>query len=170
MKTKQIPLTADQLRELLNYDQETGLFTRKVKTYGRYGGQIGAVAGGDSGRGYIKISLMSRLYYAHRLAWLYMTGQWPTEQIDHRDGNRANNAFSNLRETTNAINGQNKRRAQSNNKTGHEYLGVSSARSNFVARIKAGDTHHYLGCFKTAAEARAAYITAKRRLHAGCTI
>lgn len=163
-------LTADKLRELLHYEPETGVFTRRVKTGGRYGADVGSVAGCLSDQGYVLISLMSKQYRAHRLAWLYMTGEWPAGEVDHRDGRRTNNRWSNLRDVPTAINAQNRRGAQSNSRTG--LLGASwNARDQrFVARIKVDGQYRSLGGFDTAEQAHAAYLEAKRLHHAGCTI
>src|SRR5690606_34614864 len=91
-------LTQQRLKELLYYDPETGIFTRLV---GRSGprARAGDVAGSDNGKGYIRIYVDGRPYKAHRLAWFYMHGEWP-EEIDHRNGERADNRLSNLRPVT----------------------------------------------------------------------
>jgi len=83
-------ITQARLKELLNYDPETGIFTRL--TYGKGNFYIGSVAGGRTKNRYIAINLDKKIYLAHRLAHLYMTGEWPKDQIDHinniRDDNR----------------------------------------------------------------------------------
>lgn len=153
--------------EILDYNQETGVFTWKVKARkGRVA--AGDVAGYTDLDGYIKIGIDGRYYNAHRLAWLFMTGEWPTDMLDHIDGNPANNAFRNLREADNRLNQQNHRKAKSTNKCG--LLGVSKKAKCSIARIKVDGKVLYLGSFKTDEEAHAAYLEAKRRLHPGCTI
>jgi hypothetical protein len=87
-------LTAERLREILGYDPETGLFTRLVRT-GRI--RAGEVAGTAHSRGYRSIVIDGRVYLSHRLAWLYVHGEWPPEQIDHINRNRADNRLVNLR-------------------------------------------------------------------------
>jgi hypothetical protein len=113
-------LTQARLKELLHYDPETGVFTRKF----RWGESrdIGSVIGYKTDRGYVEIVLDSTKYRAHRLAWFYVHGVWPSAEIDHRDTDRANNRLTNLREATGFENHQNERRARKNNKSG--YLGV----------------------------------------------
>jgi hypothetical protein len=162
-------LTAARLRELLSYDPETGAFVRLKTLCGR------AIAGQRAGRighmhGYAVIFIDGYLYAAHRLAWLYMTGRWPEGVIDHRDGKKANNAYANLRDVTFSVNLQNQRKARVDNALG--LLGVTrhSKNNKFQARITLDKKTHSLGYFKTAEEAHAAYVEAKRRLHAGCTI
>jgi len=94
-------LTQQRLKDLLEYDPETGQFRRVVAT-GRHGRwKINSVAGNLNCKlGYIQISIDGVLYYAHRLAWLYMNGKWPEHEIDHKDLDRANNRWVNLRAAT----------------------------------------------------------------------
>lgn len=85
-----------ELLQRLTYDPETGVF-RHRKTVGK--GKAGEVAGSISAHGYVSIRLFNRLQQAHRLAWLYMTGDWPPvdRTIDHRNGVRNDNRWANLR-------------------------------------------------------------------------
>jgi len=104
-------LTQKRLKELLNYDPDTGVFTWLV---GCGGVNIGSKAGSLYSYGYIVIKINRFGYRAHRLAWLYMTGEWPEDQIDHIDHDRANNRIINLREATHTINGRNTNIAKNN--------------------------------------------------------
>lgn len=157
--SKDAGLTAERLREVLDYDPETGAFTWKVML--AYRAKVGAVAGwsGDDGR--ITITINNTYYKAHRLAWLYMTGRWPEQDIDHRDLDASNNRWNNLREATPAQNLWNTG-AHRNNKTGYKgvFLVVSSGRYRAAIRV-AGKTLH-LGCFMSAEMAHAAYAAAAR--------
>lgn len=110
------------------------------------------------------------MYLEHRLAWLYVTGTWPSDQIDHVNGIRDDNRIFNLREATGPENNGNQRQARSDNKTG--LLGVywDKQHKKFSAKIMFSGKHKYLGYFPTAEEAHAAYIKAKRELHSHCTI
>ena len=96
-------LTAERLREALSYNPETGLFTRRIRC-----GRIapGEIAGTIALNGYITISLDGRRYYAHRLAWLYVHGEWP-QKLYHTNRDRADNRIANLRESTHAHNSAN---------------------------------------------------------------
>jgi hypothetical protein len=162
-------LTAERLRELLNYDPDTGVFTRKTSAGGECAGKIaGTRRRYRKTRIEIGIGIDYADYRAHRLAWLYVYGKWPVGHIDHKDGNPLNNAISNLREATGSLNGQNLRKARRDNKSG--LLGVSPNRLRWSASIKADGRKHHLGTFDTAEEAHAAYVAAKRKLHEGCTI
>ena len=107
-------LTAERLREVLSYDPKTGIF-RWRKARGKL--PAGAIAGVDTEKGYRRIGLDYANHYAHRLAWLYVHGQWPVEEIDHKNGVRSENWIKNLREATHAQNGQNITISQ-NNKSG----------------------------------------------------
>jgi hypothetical protein len=152
--------------ELLHYNPDTGIFTRLKDSGSR--GKAGKVSGTRCLNGYLRVGVGGEEYYAHRLAWLYMTGEWPMQQIDHIDGVRSNNRFSNLRCADPALNGQNQRRAQSDSLTG--VLGVTKKRKRFRAQIAVGGVNRALGTFDTPELAHAAYIKAKRELHPGCTL
>jgi hypothetical protein len=162
-------LTAERLRELLHYDPETGIFRWRVK---RKCANAGDVAGSVNTNGYRSVTVHNVKRSAHRLAYLYMTGSWPKNAIDHRDHDRTNNRWANLRAVTNSVNCQNLTRALSNNKSGR--LGVAYCpyrkTRQFKAMISVGGKQRVLGFFATADEAGAAYIAAKRKFHEGCTI
>lgn len=159
-------LTADRLRDVINYDPITGVFTWRARVSSTI--YAGDPAGSLSSRGYLRITVDKIEYRANRLAWLYMHGSWPEFEVDHIDGDRANNRIVNLRDATRAINSQNQRRAQSHNKCG--VLGVSAKRNRWEARITYGGIKRYIGTFETQELAHEAYLEAKRRFHPGCTI
>jgi hypothetical protein len=98
MSNRAPDLTAEYLRQLLSYDPDTGLFRWRVQLGFR--GKVGAVAGTTHSKGYRQIRIDGRIYRAHRLAWLYIHGEWPSGGLDHIDGNPANNAIANLRPAT----------------------------------------------------------------------
>lgn len=158
-------LTAARLRELLHYDPLTGVFTRRVRT--SQNNRAGDVAGGVNKGGYVQISVDGKLYYGHRLAALYMTGEWVAE-VDHRYGVRNDNRWGELRIGDRSFNRQNLRSAMKTSITG--LLGVSPSFSKFEARICVNRKTHRLGRFDTPEAAHAAYIAAKRELHSACTI
>ena len=156
-------ITQELLKEMFYYNPFTGLFTRLVKTSNKT--KVGETVGFENINGYIIISIKGREYYAHRLAWLYMTGEFPEKGIDHRNTIKHHNWFSNLRKCDDIQNQQNRRKAQSNNLLG--YLGVSydNRFNKFYARIKVNNKQRFLGNFKTALEAHQAYLETKRKLH-----
>lgn len=151
-------LTVDRLRQLVDYNPTAGEFTRNGKPMptwraGRYGR--------------IQIDVDGRLRYAARVAYAHYHGRWPSGQVDHINGDHADNRIANLRDLTNAQNAQNRRRARSDNSTG--YLGVSFDRRKvenpYRARIQVDARMVSLGYFATAEEAHNAYLVAKRELH-----
>ena len=149
---------------MLNYDPETGVFTWKVKPSRRV--RVGATAGCQDKDGYWQIKIEGRLYFAHRLAWLIETGSWPEHSIDHIDGARGSNKFSNLRDVAQSQNMQNQRRAMSTSKSG--LLGVISpqpGKRRFAASINTGGKQRRIGWFDTAEAAHEAYIAVKRVEH-----
>lgn len=159
-------LTAERLRELVSYNPDTGIFTRRLDARRwKAGGETGSV---NKILGYVHITVGGYAGTAHRLAWLYMTGEWPTASIDHKDGNRSNNRFSNLRDVSQELNLQNRQRAQADNKAG--LLGVSMRRGRYRATLKVRGRSIYLGDYETPEEAHAAYLEGKRAMHPGNTL
>lgn len=158
-------LTQADLKKLLHYDRETGAFTWALKFCKKV--RVGGVAG-TAQHGYVRIAILGTFYYAHRLAWLYMQGRWPVDQIDHINGVRSDNRWVNLREATNSTNQQNLRKAKKHNQQG--LLGVTKNRRGFSARIRTNGVTKHLGTYRTIELAHAAYIQAKRNIHECCEI
>lgn len=158
--TSKSALTQEELHQLLDYDPETGLFRRKVDSRRAKAGQLA----GYNSRGYLIIYVQGRNYRAHRLAWLYVHGVWPTQQVDHINGVKTDNRICNLREATNAENNQG-RHIRSDNTSG--YVGVTQDRKTkkFRAQIKVNGRYYSLGKFVTAEEASRSYLQAKAELH-----
>ena len=152
-------LTVEYLRSVLDYDPATGVFTWKVRTSRRV--KVGDVAGCQSGHGYLRIAVQSRLYKAHRLAWLYVYGAWPKDQLDHINRNRSDNRISNLREVTNKQNGQNASK-RSDNTSGHPGAYWDKRRSKWVAQIAHNQKQIHLGYFTNIEEAVAARKAAEK--------
>jgi hypothetical protein len=153
-----------RVRELLDYDPETGIFLWKVdRTNGRghvfraAGSEAGYIAALNKTNYYRQIMIDGRTYRAHRLAWLYMTGSWPANGIDHADGDGTNNSWCNLREATRSENGGNSRR-RSDNVSGAK--GVRLDRGKWVAQITVAGKICRLGTFNTLEAAAAAYEAA----------
>lgn len=151
-------LTAERLRERLSYEADTGLFRWLVKPSDRY--PAGMLAGTANAAGYIQINVDGRLYYAHRLAWLYVTGLWPSDRIDHRDRNKANNKFYNLREATHGNNTTNRIIPKRSGLP----RGVTKISGSYHARIKHNKKLIYIGCFHTPEEAHLAFLDAARQI------
>lgn len=160
-----LPAIADRLA----YEPETGEFrwkSGKPRGSAKVGGLAGTVH--TSGRKYVRVD--GRTYLAHRLAWALTHGEWPRGEIDHIDGNNGNNALANLRDVDHHVNMQNLRAAKADNSCGS--LGVYQIKSSgrWRAQIKAVGVKKHIGCYATRDEAAAAYLTAKRKHHDGCTI
>lgn len=166
-------LTAARLRELLNYDPSTGVFTWLVDRPGK-SGRKGSIAGTAKGsHGYLSIGVDGKMWLAHRLAWVYMTGDQPPALIDHIDRDKLNCRWANLRASTKVWNAQNAGQPHSDNASG--FLGVHAFPRNvkkpWVASIKPeGKKRVHLGYFSTPESAHEAYLAAKRLLHTGNTL
>jgi hypothetical protein len=168
-------LSESQMRELIldrfAYDHITGSLTYG-KDFRSNGVSLpaGRIAGAIVDTGYYKVYIRGRKFLVHRLIWLYVYGNWPN-QIDHINGDRADNRLCNLRESDYSRNAMNQRRPQKQNTTG--YLGVSRTggrKKPFRANIFFDGKNRYLGTFYTAEEAHQAYINAKRIHHETCSI
>lgn len=159
-------LTATRLREILHYEPDTGVFTRRVHFGKRF--RAGSVAGFVmQSTGYAAISIDYTHHLAHRLAWLYMTGAWPANQIDHIDRCRTNNRWENLRPATNKQNCENTGRALGSSGTRGVYFW--EAKKKWVARIHHEGRTISLGHHETLELAIAARKAAELRYftHAG---
>ena len=167
-KKEKVDLTQAELKRLLHYDPETGVFTWRVRASDKV--RIGQIAGCTHGKGYRLIRVLGRLYLAHRLVWLYMRGETPPKGVDHINGVRDDNRMANLRRATHAENNQNQRKPQPRNRSG--FLGVCphSRCNRWVAQISLGNKTRYIGLFPTPKEAHQAYLEAKRDLHPFGTI
>lgn len=162
----------DLVLKLFSYDPETGVFMRIARmTRSReiVPLPVPELAGTEK-EGYLRISLFGKSFYLHRIAWLVVHGRWPTELIDHINGNRSDNRIENLRECSEAENRQNWRQPKSNNP--HKLIGVNwhKAARKYTAQIQINRKQKHLGLFETAEEAHSAYLAAKRSLHSFSTI
>jgi hypothetical protein len=149
-------ISLELLKQILHYNPDTGIWTNLVKRSAKT--RIGSVAGSLDKDGYIIIIIKGKHYRSGRLAWFYMTGDWPARKVDHKDTNPANDKWDNLRLATNSQNGAN-RRVQTNN-----FIGVKGVYFNsrcrlrpYVAGIGIRGKQRYLGSFSTVEEASEAY-------------
>ena len=143
-------ITQDELKRLFHYDENTGLFTRLVKT--SHNTHIGDIAGYIDV--YNTITINGKQYKAHRLVWLYVYGNFPINQIDHINGVHTDNRIANLRECTNAENNRNKS-IRSDNTSG--YNGVTFIYCKWRARCKINGVDIIIGYYNSAIEASVAY-------------
>lgn len=161
MQRRDLP-TQGRLKQLVKYDPVTGIFTRLVTTSPR--AIAGDVAGTLDINGYTIMRIDSTRYRAHRLAWVYMTGSPPKEDIDHRNGARSDNRWSNLREATNSQNLMNRRLAKTN-KIGIKGVWPSNSKSMpFRSAIRQDGKSRHIGHFATAEEAARAYADAAKEI------
>jgi hypothetical protein len=155
-------LTVEQLKKALFYDKDSGLFYRKLNN-----DKVKQIPSGSiSKNGYVTIRVMSKLYYAHRLAWLYNFGAFPNQHVDHINNVRTDNRIDNLRDVSRYGNNQNLKKAQKNNKT--KFLGVSfsgNKQSPYRARIFINGIQKQIGLFQSAEEAHFAYLQEKKKHH-----
>jgi len=158
-----IVITQDRLKELLDYDPDTGIFVWKTRTSNSV--RVGDVAGCSDGCGYTVIKVDKRLYRGHRLAWLYIHGTMPDDELDHINGDGMDNRIANLRQVTRRQNMQNLRSGHRDSTS--RYLGVSwnPRDSNWRAVIVTNGRKQHLGHFKIEEDARDAYLAAKAILH-----
>ena len=157
-------ITAVELRGLLYYSPESGLFTWLIHA----GGVLpGSVAGCCNSLGYVVLGLKGKKYKAHRLAWLYTYGLWPAATLDHLDADRSNNRMANLRCVSHSHNMQNIKIASVRSQTGVRGVYWSRRLCGYMASIKCEGKNKRQGPFKTIEAARVAYISLKRSHHHG---
>ena len=157
-------LTQCELKELLNYDRETGIFTWKVN--GSKGVKAGRVAGFNV-RGYRQVSIRNKNYYLHRLAWLYVFGISPTRDIDHINRVKNDNRILNLREVDESTNSENQTKPHSTNKSGAIGVTIRKTDGKYRAIIRVKGKNMHLGYFVNVEDAETAYLKAKKLYHRG---
>lgn len=155
-------ISADYVRSLLSYDPATGVLRWKVDRAGK--ARAGMVAGFVGHGGYVLVKLVKRSLRAHRVIWLMVTGAWPEMGLDHRDNDKANNRWGNLRIATGAENARNKPRHS--DKASACPKGVYPTRDGkFTSVITVNYQSIYLGRFLTPEEGSAAYALAVKKYH-----
>jgi hypothetical protein len=153
-------LTAERLRAVLEYEPTSGNWTWRRTTSNR------AVAGRPAGKlgkiGYVRIGVDGHRYLAHRLAWLYMTGEWPSDEIDHKDTDGSNNRWNNLRAATSQQNKYNLS-INSRNKLGLKGVCFDPRKGRYRASIRIESRQKFLGYFESPDLAHEAYAAASRQ-------
>lgn len=155
------PVTQSRLRELIKYCPDTGDFTWVVNRKGP--AKMGDRAGTVCPLGYTVICLDGIRYMSHRLAFMYVTGQFPRDEIDHIDGNPRNNSWINLREATRATNCQNTR-VSKNNKLGIKGICLHHT-GKYRAYTSIGAKSVHIGLYETVEEAKLARDKVVSELH-----
>jgi len=164
--TSKLDITIEHLRESLDYNAQTGIFTWRKNH--RRPDLIGKTAGSIHSAGYISIAIHNVKRLAHRLAWFHVTGVMPEGNIDHINGNKLDNSFANLRQVTRFGNLQNMRQATKANKVG--LLGVSAHQGKWRAQIMVNGKRIRASGFDTPELAHQKYLELKREHHLTCTI
>lgn len=161
-------LTQTRLRELFDYNPETGIFTRRPPAKRKAGNRLSYFnkpAGSlHNIHGYVSIHIDGEKFRASRLAWLYMTGEWPQHEVDHINGNRANDSWANLREANSSEQKMNTA-IRSDNTSGVKGIGWNKRQGKWHARIKAYGVQTHLGYFDDLEQAKAARKAAEVRIH-----
>lgn len=141
---KDSDLTLQELKRSLDYNPETGFFSWKIPKRGLH---VGDKAGSINDQGYIILTINLRRYRGHRLAWFYMTGSWPVGEIDHEDGIRSNNSWSNLRDVPRLENKRNQGRITTNT-SGYNGVMWYKAGQKWHAQISISGEKIHLGYFE----------------------
>ena len=145
-------LTQEYLKSVLNYDLNTGEFRWKInKSRRAKKGDLAGCTDINKSSGYTRIWINYKSYRAHRLAWLWMTGEWPQFEIDHKNRIRSDNRWNNLRPATNSQNKINGK-AYKNNKSGYKGVYWNKNTKNWVASININKKQTHLGCFNSKKE------------------
>tara|TARA_R100001244_G_C5089428_1_gene116025 strand:- start:21 stop:518 length:498 start_codon:yes stop_codon:yes gene_type:complete len=137
-------ITQKQLKELLHYNPDTGIFTNRVRR--SQSSKIGDVAGCNSADGYLAIKISGKKYKGHRLAWLYVSGELPLNQIDHINGITSDNRIVNLRNVSHAENCKNQK-LRNTNTSGITGVGWHKGNKKWLSKICVDDKIIHLGVF-----------------------
>jgi hypothetical protein len=154
-------LTVERLKEVLEYDPFDGRFIWKKRISLRV--LIGSVANALDKDGYIQIGIDGGKYKAHRLAWFWAHGVWPTDDIDHKNGIASDNRIDNLRLSTRSQNNANGKRPVTST-SGLKGAYWNKKQRCWQSYIQKNKKHYYLGQFKTAEEAHAAYVAGAEKM------
>lgn len=162
-KENELLLTHDELLRILNYNKDSGIFKWKFLKINNQV-NVGDEAGSYGNGGYITIQINKILYKAHRLAWFYVTGNWPKDRIDHKDSITNNNCFDNLREANASQNSYNYSKPITNT-SGIKGVSYHKQTKKWRARINYDGKMHHLGLFDTIELAAIAYAEASKKYH-----
>jgi hypothetical protein len=142
-------LTYEDVKKIFIFNEEEGRFYWLIK---RKGANKNKIAGGDNTIGYRTIGYKGRRYLEHRLVWLYKTGAYPKNKIDHINHNRSDNRFENLREVTHSVNSKNCR-LRKNNSSGFNGVYFNKFAKKWAINMMVNGEIKYFGYFKTKEDA-----------------
>ena len=154
-------ITHQRLLEVVQYDKSTGIFTTKIT---RRGSPAKSIIGSIGKRGYLNVVIDYKYYSLHRLAWFYVTGKWPIDQIDHIDRNKCNNKWENLREATGSENSRNIG-ISSRNTSGIKGVHWNESHKRWCAKVHLHSKRHHIGYFKNIEDAQKAVSKKRNELH-----
>ena len=152
-------ITQEELQAVLDYDENTGIFTWKVAAARSV--KAGDEAGGINNTGYRRIRIEGKRYQAHRLAWLYMTGSFPINHIDHIYGNKLDNRIANLRDVPTRENQQNTKNHRNGKLVGCSW---NKQHKKWHAQIGINGKNKHLGYYETELDAHNAYMLALNKI------
>lgn len=149
------------IASLFSYNPNTGGLSRTVS---RGGAPAGPINPRLNSCGYARVTINKRLCYVHHVAWVLMTGVWPTKEVDTINRSRSDNRWANLREATKS---QNRMNASLNdrNTSGHKGVRWHKASGKWLAEVTADRKTHYLGVFTQLEEAVRVVQDAREKLH-----
>ncbi len=153
-------LTHEKLKSIFNYNPLNGSFTYIIRVSGKMPGTTINYYPKDR---YKVIIIEKQKYYAHRLAWFYMTGEWPKKWIDHKNGNKSDNRWANLRLASKTENGCN--RKISKNSSGIKGVSFCKRTGKWQAQIKFKKKSHHLGRFSKIEDAEKVVREMRIKLH-----
>jgi len=156
-----IKLTQEYLKEIIDYNPETGIMTnKKTRSSNAVAGKI--INCSTSTKKYGRVTINKKTYRLHRLIWFYMYGKWPKNEIDHINGNTSDNKLCNLRECSRQENIFNRKSTKGSSS---KYKGVSLKNNKWIVQIQINKINKYIGSFSNKVEAALAYDTAAKKYH-----
>ena len=155
-------LTQARLKELFFYDSTCGDFIRIKRTTNSV--CIGDVAGALNFYGYLQTNVDGKIYKNHRLAWLYVYGEFPLKDLDHINRIKTDNRILNLRQVTDAQNLQNIG-LRSDNKSGYKGVSWCKQKEKWCVRMQYDKKYRHIGYFDNVHEAGKAYIVMSKEHH-----
>ena len=158
--------TYEDVRRLFSYDAATGILTWNFRSdvHQVVNAHLeGKKAGTFDDLGYLRVKVFGRSFLVHRIIFLWVTGSWPAQDVDHKDMNPTNNAWSNLRSASRTSNQANTR-SRATNKSGFKGVSWHKRTQKFVAQISYQNKKTHLGLFDNPQDAHNAYVAAARNL------
>ena len=159
-------LTPNFIKATFDYNPKTGELRWKMRLSKRI--HIGDLAGVTDDQGRIKIGICNKDYFAHRVIWVWMTGKWPSKEVDHRNEIKSDNRWKNLREATASQNHRNRGKPK-NNKSGYKGVCWDNRRQKWIAtinvRIGKKKKQFWLGAYANPEQAFEAYKQGAKRIH-----